>query len=183
LQWYWRADFVNDLSDAAIAQHVKHGSAMPTMHLYPVNGAAGRVGKTDTPWSYRDANWAQVTVGVDPDPANKEKITAWSKAYSDALHPHSAGGGALQSRDPGVLSAVGGDGQSQEAGAGGLHAQVDRDPQRHLETPHGLESQSRPPNLKINTVAGHRALFCLARGRPESLSSSVSRFHTPEGVG
>jgi FAD/FMN-containing dehydrogenase len=96
LQWYWRADFVNELSDAAIAQHVKQGSAVPTMHstmhLYPVNGAAARVGKQDTAWSYRDANWAQVTVGVDPDPANREKITAWSKAYFDALHPHSAGG-------------------------------------------------------------------------------------------
>ena len=45
-----------------------------TMHMYPINGAAARVGKTDTAWNYRDANWAQVMVGVDPDPANKEKI-------------------------------------------------------------------------------------------------------------
>jgi hypothetical protein len=29
-QWYWRADFVNELSDEAIALHVKHGSALPT---------------------------------------------------------------------------------------------------------------------------------------------------------
>jgi FAD/FMN-containing dehydrogenase len=31
-------------------------------------------------------------VGVDPDPANKEKISAWAKDYWNALHPHSAGG-------------------------------------------------------------------------------------------
>ena len=31
-------------------------------------------------------------VGVDPDPANKEKITKWTKDYYDAIHPHSAGG-------------------------------------------------------------------------------------------
>lgn len=31
-------------------------------------------------------------VGVDPDPANKEKITEWCKAYFDAVHPYSAGG-------------------------------------------------------------------------------------------
>ena len=31
-------------------------------------------------------------VGVDPDPANKEKITTWTKDYFDALHPFSAGG-------------------------------------------------------------------------------------------
>ena len=31
-------------------------------------------------------------VGVDPDPANKEKITAWARDYWDALHPHNAPG-------------------------------------------------------------------------------------------
>ena len=96
LQWYWRADFVNELSDDAIAQHVRFAQAMPTMHstmhMYPINGAAARVGKDETAWSYRDANWAQVMVGVDPDPANKEKITKWTKDYFDALHPFSAGG-------------------------------------------------------------------------------------------
>ena len=63
-----------------------------TMHLYPINGAASRVGKDDTAWNYRDATWAQVMVGVDPDPANNEKIISWTKSYYDALHPHSAGG-------------------------------------------------------------------------------------------
>ena len=47
-----------------------------TMHLYPVNGAAARVGQSDTAWSYRDATWSQVIVGVDPDPAKKDEITA-----------------------------------------------------------------------------------------------------------
>ena len=28
----------------------------------------------------------------DPDPANAEKITDWTKAYWEATHPHSAGG-------------------------------------------------------------------------------------------
>jgi FAD binding domain/Berberine and berberine like len=96
LQWYWRADFINELSDKAIAQHARFGQIMPTMHstmhLYPINGAAARVPKEATAWSYRRANWAQVMVGVDPDPASKEKITKWAKDYFDALHPFSAGG-------------------------------------------------------------------------------------------
>jgi FAD/FMN-containing dehydrogenase len=96
LQWYWRADFVKELSDEAIAQHVRFADALPTphstMHLYPINGAASRVGKDETAWSYRDANWAQVMVGVDPDPANNEKTIAWTKSYYDALHSYSAGG-------------------------------------------------------------------------------------------
>ena len=95
-QWYWRADFVNEISDEAIALHIKHGAELPTlfstMHLYPINGAAGRVGKTDTAFSYRDATWAEVIVGVDPDPANAKRITDWTIAYWEALHPYSAGG-------------------------------------------------------------------------------------------
>jgi hypothetical protein len=96
LQWYWRADFVNQLNDDAIALHAKFGSAIPTphstMHLYPIDGAAHRVGKQETAFSYRDAKWAEVIVGVDPDPRHSERIIGWTKSYWDALHPHSAGG-------------------------------------------------------------------------------------------
>jgi FAD binding domain/Berberine and berberine like len=96
LQWYWRADNFTELTDEAIARHVEHGSKIPTMlstmHLYPVNGAAQRVGKNDTAYSFREALFAEVIVGVDPDPANREKITSWCKEYWEALHPYSAGG-------------------------------------------------------------------------------------------
>jgi FAD/FMN-containing dehydrogenase len=96
LQWYWRGDFVNELSDEAIALHVQYGSELPTplstMHLYPIDGAVHQVGKNDTAFSYRDANWSAVYAGVDPHPANAERITAWTKEYWAALHPYSAGG-------------------------------------------------------------------------------------------
>jgi FAD/FMN-containing dehydrogenase len=96
LQWYWKADFVNELNDEAIALHIKHAAGMPTplssMHLYPVNGAVHRIGKNDTAWSYRDTTWAEVIVGIDPDPAKKESITSWAKKYWEDLHPLSAGG-------------------------------------------------------------------------------------------
>jgi FAD/FMN-containing dehydrogenase len=96
LQWYWKADFVRKLSDEAITLHVKHGALLPTMHstmhLYPIDGKARSIRNGATPWSYRDANWAGVIVGVDPSPANKERITDWAKDYWTAVHPHSAGG-------------------------------------------------------------------------------------------
>jgi len=96
LQWYWRADFVNELSDAAIARHIEFGSQLPsllsTMHLYPINAAAGRVGRNDTAWSYREATWGSVIAGIDPDPANAAKVRDWAGAYWEALHPYSAGG-------------------------------------------------------------------------------------------
>jgi FAD/FMN-containing dehydrogenase len=96
LQWYWKADFVNQLSDDAINLHMKFAAALPTwqssMHLYPVNGAASRIDKNETAWSYRDATWSMVIVGVDPKPENKSAIVAWAKDYWQALHPYSAGG-------------------------------------------------------------------------------------------
>lgn len=96
MQWYWKADFVNDIPDAAIDVHMKHAAELPnffsTMHLYPINGAASRVGANATAWSYRDSTWAQVIVGVDPGPANSGKITEWSRNYWNDLHPYSAGG-------------------------------------------------------------------------------------------
>lgn len=99
LRWYWRADFFNQYDDKAIALHMKYGAQLPsgqsTMHIYPINGAAGRVGRTDTAFSFRDANFAQVIVGVDPDPANDEKLMNWAKDYWLALHPYSAGGAYL----------------------------------------------------------------------------------------
>ncbi len=95
-QWYWKADFVNELSDEAIALHVEHGTALPTgkstMHLYPIDGAAGRVAKDATAWAYRDAKWASVIVGVSPDAADNARMTEWARGYWGALHPHSAGG-------------------------------------------------------------------------------------------
>jgi len=97
MQWYWRADFFNHYDDRAIDLHVKHGSELPsmfsTMHIYPINGAVQRVSNSDTAWGYRDANFAQVIVGVDPDPNNNERLKTWTKAYWEDLHPLSAGGG------------------------------------------------------------------------------------------
>jgi len=95
-QWYWRADFFTEISDESITEHVAWGSKLPTpqssMHLYPIDGAAHRVGQQDTAWSYREANWAGVIVGVDPDPAKADVLRDWAVGYWEALHPHSSGG-------------------------------------------------------------------------------------------
>jgi FAD/FMN-containing dehydrogenase len=96
LQWHWRADFVASIPDEAIDEHLRFAAELPsmhsTMHLYPIDGAVHRVGRTDTPFSYREARWAQVIVGVDPDPATNAKVRAWATSYWEALHPFSAGG-------------------------------------------------------------------------------------------
>jgi len=95
LQHYWRGDFLKNIADESIPKHLEHAAIMPTplstVHLYPINGAVHRVGKGDTAFSHRDVLLAEVIVGLDPDPANKEKITQWCKDYFDALHPYATG--------------------------------------------------------------------------------------------
>jgi FAD/FMN-containing dehydrogenase len=95
-QWYWRADFVNEIPDEALEIHARFGASMPTwkstMHLYPIDGAAHDVASSETAWSYRDALWGSVFAGVDPDPANTDAIRQWTIDYHEALHPYSAGG-------------------------------------------------------------------------------------------
>jgi FAD/FMN-containing dehydrogenase len=96
LQCYWRADFLNEITDAAIEKHVEWGQKLPTMHstmhMYPINGAAHDVGPADTAFSYRDANFAEVIFGVDPDPANANAVRDWCIGYYDDTHEYSAGG-------------------------------------------------------------------------------------------
>ena len=79
-QWYWRADFVNEIPDEAVELHARFGSQLPsmksTMHLYPIDGAAHDVGPTDTAWSYRDANWGAVFAGVDSGPGQRRRDPA-----------------------------------------------------------------------------------------------------------
>jgi Berberine and berberine like len=95
-QWYWRADFVDEIPDDAVAIHARFGAEMPTlkstMHLYPIDGAAHDVSASETAFRYRDARFASVFAGVDPDPANVDAIREWSIDYFEALHPHWAGG-------------------------------------------------------------------------------------------
>jgi FAD/FMN-containing dehydrogenase len=98
-QWYWRAEFFNEITDEAIAIHAKYGAAMPTwkstMHMYPIDGAVHDVGNDATAWGYRDANFSAVFAGVDPDPANAEAIKAWAVEYNEALKPYGSGGAYL----------------------------------------------------------------------------------------
>jgi hypothetical protein len=96
LQWYWKGDFVKELTDEAIDVHLQHATKSPTelslMHLYPIDGAAQRVGADETAWRYRDATWSMVIAGIDPDPVGASAITSWARDYWQAVHPHTMGG-------------------------------------------------------------------------------------------
>ncbi|WP_418602412.1 FAD-binding oxidoreductase [Hwangdonia sp.] len=96
MQWYWRAHYIKELTDESIDENIEFGSKIPTMHstthFYPIDGAVHEVSNNETAWANRDARWAQVIVGVDPDPAKADKVTNWCKDYFDALAPYAMGG-------------------------------------------------------------------------------------------
>ncbi|MEV4430414.1 FAD-binding oxidoreductase [Streptomyces sp. R-07] len=96
LQWYWRGDFFDGIPEEAIDVHRTFLENIPTelstMHLYPVDAAAHRVGPMDTAWAYRDAIWSGVIGGISAEASDAEAIRTWAVDYWEALHPHSMGG-------------------------------------------------------------------------------------------
>jgi FAD/FMN-containing dehydrogenase len=99
LQHYWKANFVTELTDEAIAAHVEHGPKVPavnsTVHIYPINGAPHRVASDATAFAYRDANFATVIAGMWPDAADNEANIEWVRDYYAATAPHSEEGGYI----------------------------------------------------------------------------------------
>jgi FAD/FMN-containing dehydrogenase len=97
LQHYWKANFVKELTDEAIAAHLEHGPKVPvvnsTVHIYPINGACHRVGPGETAFAYRDATFATVIAGMWPDAADNDANTKWVRDYYDATAPLSEEGG------------------------------------------------------------------------------------------
>jgi hypothetical protein len=93
---YWKADFVNDLSDELIRAHVKFGSRVPNplsgAVTFSVNGAAHKIRNSDSAWAYRDANFSHIIYAVDPETSAMPAHTEWVRNYWDALHPYSSGG-------------------------------------------------------------------------------------------
>jgi FAD/FMN-containing dehydrogenase len=99
LQNYWKANFVTDLTDDAIAAHERFGPKVPyvssTVHLYPINGAVHDVGPQDTAFAYREANFAEVIAGMWLDPADNEANIGWVRDYYAATAPQSEEGGYI----------------------------------------------------------------------------------------
>ncbi len=98
MQWYWRAHYINEVSDEALQVNIDYGKSVPTMHstthFYPINGKVHEAANDETAWANRGIRWAQVIVGVDPDPQKAEEVTSWCKNYYDDLKPYAANNGA-----------------------------------------------------------------------------------------
>jgi FAD/FMN-containing dehydrogenase len=96
---YWKGNFVKEVSDELINQHLIYGPKVPevsaTMHMYPINGACHRVGPDETAFAYRDATFATVILDSWHDPSLDKERIQWVRDYSDATAPHSEPGGYI----------------------------------------------------------------------------------------
>ena len=59
------------------------------MHLYPINGAAARVGPEESAFGHRDARYAMVILSASPEPSADEADIRWVRDYYAAVHPYS----------------------------------------------------------------------------------------------
>jgi FAD/FMN-containing dehydrogenase len=103
MQAYWKADFLSELNDGAIAAHLEYGSKVPSVqtsvHVYPIDGAVQRVGQTDTAFVNRGVKFSPVIACMWDDPADNAANIEWVRSYAEALRPHSSPGGYINFMD------------------------------------------------------------------------------------
>ena len=103
-RYYWRSTYLEQLSDAAIAELVQLGSRRPSalnsLDLWVLGGALGQVGAADSPIAHRSAPYM---VGIESnwiDPAQDAANIAWAREAQTLLSPYSTGGSYLNFEDP-----------------------------------------------------------------------------------
>ena len=92
---YWKADFLADLSDAAIDTIVEHASRVPSPRslvlLFPVNGVARRVPVEATAFPHRVAGCQLGIYAIWEQPAEADENIAWTRQFWSAVQPFASG--------------------------------------------------------------------------------------------
>lgn len=99
LQHYWKANVSSEISEEALAVHLKHGPLVPTIEsgpfFFPINGACHNVGVEETAFAHRKQTFSLVISGSWQEPKDNDKNTKWVRDYYDALRPYSEEGGYI----------------------------------------------------------------------------------------
>ena len=95
LQVYWRSHFLRGLPDEAIETMVDRfarvSSPLSIVLIEHLGGAVARVGRDDTAYDHRDAEYNLAIIARWPDPAMAETGIAWTRELWTSLQPHSRG--------------------------------------------------------------------------------------------
>jgi FAD/FMN-containing dehydrogenase len=88
-QHYWKAGFLDELSDAAIETFVAHAtdvaSPFQASLMLPLGGAFARAPEGDTPLKYRTAKWDYHVLGQWDDPADAERNITWVRDFDAVM--------------------------------------------------------------------------------------------------
>ncbi|MDQ3226294.1 MAG: FAD-binding oxidoreductase, partial [Chloroflexota bacterium] len=92
---YWRSHFLTGLPDAAIDVIVAGANAAPSplssVLVEHLGGAVARVGKDETAFDHRDAEYNFAVIAVWTDPAEADVNIAWARGVWEAMHPYARG--------------------------------------------------------------------------------------------
>jgi len=95
-RYYWKAQFLRQISDAAIDAFVSGyesaASPLSLAVLQQVGGAISQVGGDATAYGNRDAAYDCFPVAVWETPAEDEHHIAWTRAFWEAMRPFATGG-------------------------------------------------------------------------------------------
>ena len=95
---YMKAEFMEELSDEAVAKLVTHGMSRPgpmtQLLMEPMGGAISRVADDETALGRRDVPWCYhaLALWMEPDEATADAHVAWAKEMSADLQPHTTDG-------------------------------------------------------------------------------------------
>jgi hypothetical protein len=94
-RYYWKAQFLREISDQAIDILLTAYATAPSgslLVLQQVGGAIARVPLTETPYVNRDAAYDCFPISIWDNPADDEKHIRWARDSWDAMRPFSTGG-------------------------------------------------------------------------------------------
>jgi FAD/FMN-containing dehydrogenase len=94
-RYYWKAQFLRELSDAAIDTLLTAYATAPSeslLVLQHVGGAIARVPATATPYANRDALYDCFPISIWDNPAEDATRTRWARELWEAMRPFSTGG-------------------------------------------------------------------------------------------
>jgi len=95
LQNYWKAAFLQDLSDEAIDAMIGYAtnatSPLSMIHIHQLGGAMNRVAADATAFGQRDSGFVVNIIGMWSAPGDNEKHIDWVRELFAALQPYAHG--------------------------------------------------------------------------------------------
>jgi FAD/FMN-containing dehydrogenase len=95
-RYYWKAQFLNEISDSAIDALLEAYAGAPSatslLVFQQVGGAIARVPKSAAPYANRDALYDCFPMAIWDDPADDEANIQWARAMWNAIRPYATGG-------------------------------------------------------------------------------------------